>query len=259
MEIAHWINCDIDRVPRDAPRVYLGHETCIDQIPTLHDIIVISHQLRDANRQMTLVTPFLTEKGMERVCKLIESVSELLDCFEVVCNDWGLLHWLTECQIGEATIGRFLVGQATDPRLAAFDLPEKQLPYERSVLHANGTRVRLRYRRPTDALMSHLRDCALDIPEVLSFLRQLGVRRLEISNVMQGVQMRLASGWRVSLHLPEVPVTVARYHWRDSGTEWLHPTFPVALQQRDNIIYYRNSNKPRDLHSLRIDRLVHRV
>lgn len=259
MEIAHWLDSCTGSVPHDAQRIYLGHETCIDQIPPLQDMINTIHRLRDSDKQITLVTPFLTEKDMCRIYEMIEAISESLSGYEVVCNDWGLLQWLTESDFAEPIVGRLLVGQATDPRLAAFDLPERQLSYERFVLHADGTKVELRYRRPRDALLTHLGSCSIATPEVISFLHQLGIRRLEISNTLQGIHMTLDTGWNVTLHLPEVPIAIACHCWRDSGNQWLHSTFPVALYQRDNMVFYCNNDKPLNIDSLGIDRLVYRT
>ena len=259
MEIAYWAEGDSGRLPDNAGRVYWGHETCVERLLSAFDVDDFSIRLRDTDTRLTFVTPSLTDKEMSQVCRLVDTFSSSLGCFEVVCNDWGLLHWLTDRQSVEPTIGRFLVGQATDPRLAAFDMPDRQLPHERTVSHADGTLVALRYRRPPKSLMTHLRECAIDIPEVLSFLSRFGARRLEVSNVLQGIRLKLARGWRASLHLPEVPVAVARDAWSDEGNQWLHPTFPVRLHQRDNAVFFCNNGKQEDLPAQGIDRLVYRT
>ncbi len=258
MQIAYWPDSPTESVPRDAQRIYLGDEACIGRIPPLPEMISAVHRLRDSGMQITLVTPFLTENDLLRIGGMIEAISESLSGCEVVCNDWGLLQWLSESRIAEPILGRLLVGQATDPRLAAFDLPERQLAHQRWVLHADGTRVELRYRQPTDALMTHLRGCSHATPEVLSFLHEMGVRRFEVSNTLQGIDVTRDTRWNVTLHLPDVPVAIARHCWSDTGNQWLHATFPVALDQHDNMVSYRNDNKPLYLDALGIDRLVYR-
>lgn len=259
MEIAYWLDGFTASIPNDAQRIYLGHEACIDQIPPLEDMINAVNRWRDSDKQITLVTPLLTEEDMHRICEMIEAISDSLSGYEVVCNDWGLLHWLTESRFAEPTVGRLLVGQATDPRLAAFDLPERQLPHERFVLHADGTKCKLRYRRPTGALMTHLRSCSNATPAVLSFLHQLGVRRLEVSNTLQGIYITRDTRWNVTLHLSDVPIAIARHTWRDGGSQWLHSTFPVILSQHDNMLTYCNNDKPLYADALGIDRLVYRT
>ena len=257
MEIARWLRTCEESVPDDAQRIYLGHESCIDRMPSLKDMMETLQRLNDLDRHATLVTPFLTEKEMGAVCNRIESVAAAFGRCEVVCNDWGLLQWLTESDAAEPVVGRLLVGQATDPRLAAFDLAGRQLAHERMVRHADGTAVSLRYRRPSDALMTHLSSCAIETPAVLSFLKDLGVRRYEVSNLLQGLEIKPVRDWHVTLHLPEVPVAIARHGWRDRGSKWLHASFPLALCHRDNMVFYCNHRLPENIQGLGIDRFVY--
>jgi hypothetical protein len=258
MESAHWIESDARGLPVGNDRVYIGHETCFWRSPAVQDIERVAKMLRDAGRPMTLVTPFLTEAAFGATRRTIEAAAEVRGRIEVVCNDWGLLHWLAEQRIAEPVVGRWLGGQATDPRLAAMDQPERHVSHERTVLHADGTRVALRYRRPSSPLMEHLRRCAVDTPEVLVLLREMGVRRLEISNVLQGVHLALAPGWSASLYLPDVPVAVSRRDLPGDSSRWLHPSFPAELEQRDNVVGYNNGELPRGLPSQQIDRVVWR-
>lgn len=258
MEIAHWHESWTAVVSSVADRVYLGHESCADRIPSGRRLKDGLARLREAGKKITLVTPFLFESDFKRVAGAVEATSTGPNPLEVVCNDWGLLHWLAVCRAAEPVLGRLLAGQATDPRFAAFSSPEEQRPWERFVAHADGVAVSLRYRPPPDALAEHLRGCAACIPEVLAFLREMGVRRFEVSHPLQGLRLAPEPGWSVTLHLPEVPVAFTRRRWRGGGAKWLHPTFPVALRQRDNMVFYRNESQPPDPGSMGIDRFVHR-
>ena len=259
MEIVRWSSGGSPVFSADDPRVYWGCESDPDRAFDSRDLVEQARRLRDSGRQLTLVTPYLTETALDRVCRAIGELAEVVDALEVVCNDWGLVHWLAECRVAEPVIGRLLVGQAVDSRLAALDMPDRQRPHERLVRHADGALVQLRYRRPSQALTRHLRSLAIDTPGVLAFLRRLGVRRIEVSNALQGVEVRLDSGWNASLHLPEVPVAIARRPWRDGGRKWLHPTFPVALHHRGNMVFYRNPVLPPEESLARVDRVVYRT
>ena len=95
--------------------------------------------------------------------------------------------------------------------------------------------------------MKHLRSCSIAIPDVLSFLQDLGVGRFEVSNPLQGIYLTPANGWDVTLHLPEVLVAVARDKFGDGCKQWLHHSFPVELYQRDNMIFYNNSKVPANI------------
>jgi len=212
--------------------------------------------LRAKHRNITLITPFLTEDALSRMQEKILTISEHIRELEVVCSDWGLLQWLLESGRAEPIVGRLLVGQATDPRLSAFDEAGNRCAYERFIDNADGTRVALRYRRPTKALMANLRHCSIATEEMISFLLDLGIRRFEISNTLQGFDIPSISGMSVTLHVPEVPVAVARYAWKDRGSRWRHPSFPVDLCQRDNMVFYRNGEIPTHVESMGIDRIV---
>jgi hypothetical protein len=256
MEIAHWLNSSLNNVSAAGQRIYLGHESSSCHIPTFQEIQRILQPFRDSDRQITLVTPVLYEKEMGSICRLIEKTAIRYKKIEVVCNDWGLLQWLTESKVAEPIVGRLLVGQATDPRLAALDFPQRQQAYERSVYHADGTVANLRYKRPTKALMNHLRSCPLAIMNVLAFLQKMGVRRFEVSNCLQGIDVMPIPGWNVSLHLPIVPVAIARQCWENNGRKWRHYSFPVDLYQTDNMVFYYNDKIPESSDTTGIDRLV---
>lgn len=258
MEIAQWFLSPEDSAANEASRIYIGDETYMGPMLDCECLIKMLHNIRNSNRQVTLVTPFLTEDEMKRICSMIEAVTSRFDGIEVVCNDWGLLQWLTESHAAEPVVGRLLVGQATDPRLAALNCPESQRLHERLIHHADGTAVELRYRQPTDSLVNHLRSFSIAIPDVLTFLNDLGVRRFEISNLLQGIHLTLVHGWDVTLHLPEVLVAIARDHFHDGCKKWLHPSFPVQLYQRDNIIFYNNNEVPANIEELGVNRLVYR-
>ena len=259
MEKACWARTLDEAVASDAPRVYLGHESCPDLLPARQPLLDAVLRLRDAGRRITLVTPFVTERETVRIRALIESLSRSLGRYEVVCSDWGLLRWLAASRLAEPVVGRLLAGQATDPRLAALDQPARQRPHERIVHHADGTAVRLRYRRPTQALMTHLRGCSLDDAEVLPYLAGLGVGRFEVSNLLQGLRLSPPAGWKVTLHVPEVPLAIARRVWVEPGSQWLHPTFPVPLHRRENVLFYRHSRIPANAEASGIDRVVYQA
>jgi hypothetical protein len=106
--------------------------------------------------------------------------------------------------------------------------------------------------------MKHLRSPSIAIPDVLSFLYDLGVKRFEVSNLLQGIHQTPVPGWDVTLHLPEVLVAIARDQFGDGCKKWLHHSFPVQLCQRDNIVFYNNNEVPVNIEEFGVNRLVHR-
>ena len=95
LEKAVWVDW---RKPRklsaDAGRIYFGHETCQDALPSPSETADLVARFRDLNLGFTLVTPFVTEQGMAKVSDLVRCLSSEMDRFEIVCNDWGLLRKL---------------------------------------------------------------------------------------------------------------------------------------------------------------------
>jgi hypothetical protein len=259
MEIAHWLQEEsLEAISADATRFYVGHESCADRFPQTD---ILARSVRDLvarGKGVTLVIPPLTESDLCRIYVEVERAVKIAGNCEVVCNDWGVLQWLAESALAEPVAGRLLSGQATDPRLDGFDSPALQEAHERSVIHADGTIVDLHYRRPSHSLMKRLRGCPIATRDVLRFLQDFGVRRFEISNILQGISPASLEGWGLSLHIPRVPVAISRYPWKEAGRKWLHHSFQVELLHEDNMVFYLNSHLPEDLEALGVDRLVYR-
>ena len=133
MEIAHWTHSWTAIVEDNADRVYIGHDTSFDGFPSACDLIATAKRLDDRGKLFSLVAPPLMENEMIRLRDCLDTLSNRVNAFEVVCNDWGLLEWLTQSKAATPVLGRFLTGQATDPRLAALDWPGVQIPHERLV------------------------------------------------------------------------------------------------------------------------------
>ncbi|HEX7681869.1 MAG TPA: hypothetical protein VF713_27365 [Thermoanaerobaculia bacterium] len=150
--------------------------------------------------------------------------------------------------------------------------PAFQRPFERVVRHVDGTEAMLCHEMPSPALVRHLQRCSLDAPAAYELLFQYGVRRLEINNLLQGIDIEPPDGWHVSLHVPDVLVALARDCAAMPAPEnagawscrngcpppavWRHESVPVDLIQRANAVYYLNPSTPAFRKDLPIDRIV---
>jgi hypothetical protein len=258
-EVGYWIpSCAPMPLPSTVDRVYVGDEIRHDHIPVASGLIALLEHAKWTGKEVTLVTPGLSQEGLQCALRTIRAVTAACGAYEVVCNDWGLLWALAEGGTVIPVVGRLLAGQATDPRLAMMDDPARQQPYERTVLHADGTLVELRYRRPGGALMAHLRDCSIMMPDIVRVLRDRGIHRCEVSNPLQGIDLRPLPDWNVSLHMPEVVVAVMRGERFCGAEKWKHSSFPVELMRQNRSISYRNPLLPPHLDAMGIDRLVYR-
>jgi hypothetical protein len=273
MEIAHWLEWD-DCKGHGLPegRIYLGTETCQRLLPSREILVRSAADLKNAGRSFTFVIPFVGESAFRGLEALLGALEKTFPESEAVCNDWGVL-----CLVAEGTgltpvIGRLLVRQKTDPRLAMLDDKAYQESGERDVRHRDGTVARLKHLLPDPTLVESLEQVPLDGPDFPVFLKRYRVDRMEINNTLQGIRAR---GVKLGLHVPDVLVAVART-CRDfpesapsggdcsagscSGepTIRLYPGFPVPLYRKDNALFYLNAEYPAECDSLGIDRIIYR-
>jgi hypothetical protein len=252
-------------------RLYFGHETCERLLPAPEAACDWARAAGDRGYALTLVTPFLTNTGIERARRLIGCLAAVDARFEVVCSDWGLLHVLASEKTAVPVLGRLLVARPADPRLARMFHPAAG----REVTHLDGTACRLEYRAPTAEAAHHYRGSRLDDPDLIAWLATLGVRRAEVDHTPHGLELHPAPGFAYSLHTPEVLLAAMR---RCPGTgedlsarhacppgecatnpvPWIAPGFPVPLTRRQNALYYASPGLPENLAALPIDRIVTR-
>ena len=276
VETALWIDW---RQPltswQPGTRCYIGHETCWRRMPAARTALDIARIVADNGGRLSLVAPHLPGEVLSVVLRLVERLVSELEGVEVICSDWGLLNKVCSLRMGTPVVGRMLAGQSTDPRIARVCAPERGAA--RSIIHLDGTRCTLRRKVPTAELIEYYQRCWVDRTEVLAFLGDMGIRRCEISNTLQGVHLAGAAEWSFSLHMDEVPVAIMpccpdcgenfTYGQKAcegvclSGSgkpvEWQADLFPSVLFRRDNALFYRNKVVPLDLQHLPVDRLVY--
>ncbi|MDM8551218.1 hypothetical protein QUF72_14125 [Desulfobacterales bacterium HSG2] len=267
-----WRKEICDEISSD--RVYFGHETCEHILPCPQKACELAKMFADKGMEVTLITPFLTNKGFDNTCRLIDSLLGICSNPEVVCSDWGMLHYLCKNGICRPVIGRPLLAQHVDPRIKRMVKSKAQYGNTRQVMHVDGTSCLLKYKPPSSLLVGHLQQSWADKPSVISFFSKLNVRRCEISNIVQGLELAKHAGWSYSLHVPEVLVGIMRFcpgtgenfnlarvcdckaHIQDKVV-WHYPGFPTNLFRKENALYYSQHTMPKDLNSLPIDRIVH--
>jgi hypothetical protein len=235
-------------------RLYYGNEFCQHLIPSLDEIKQVSDFTRMRSLAFTLVTPFVTNEGLQALKPLLSYVVKHTASSEVVINDWGVLRMAKE-QFPSLTLvlGRLLTKQKRGPRL-----------------------LRLTRRMPPE-MIEHFRASNIDVPIVVDFLRQKGIERVELDNLLQGIS-RGKDVLRASLYVPYVFVTTTRYcisafcerqdHFSRDITacrkecsryifDLTHKNMPVPLMLKGNTQFFKNETLPDDFEALHIDRIVH--
>jgi hypothetical protein len=236
-------------------RLYFGVEFCQNVLPEEADLKVALRFAEDHNIDFTLVTPFVTDRGLKRVGQLLEQTRRWGRPFEVVVNDFGVLRLVNSmCRdtMPPVGLGRLQTKMKRGPRLP--DLGPSLPP--QAVDH---------FMRPN-----------ADYPPYARFLQKLGVRRLELDNPVQGL-VRKEALLPGSLYHPYVYVSTGRYcHFAgpddrqrplrkvtNCGQECLPHRFtlrnkemPVELLLRGATLFYRNDPLPDDLAAWGVNRLV---
>ena len=245
---------DLNYVTGEFSRLYFGIEFCQNLIPSQEDIKEILKFVFENKIELTFVTPYLTNKGMEKIKPLIIYLIDKKAESEVVINDWGLLKWLS-CEYPDTSLilGRLLNKQKRGPRI-----------------------LNLRNRVP-ESMFSHFQKSNVDSRIFRDFLKSKNVNRVELDNLLQGID-RPKESLKGSLYLPFAYVTTTRfclsnfclrndikalrsvYECNRSCQEHVfklqHKDMPIDLYLRGNTQFFKNDNVPEKLGLLNIDRLV---
>lgn len=123
---------------------------------------------------------------------------------------------------------------------------------------------------------AHFQRSNIDASHLTTFLKEMGVQRIELDNILQGIQRE--GGLQASLYYPYAYVSTTRLcllmngeqpnkNLRSIGTchkECLryditltHEDMPVPLHLKGNTQFFRNDKLPKDLAALNITRLVY--
>ena len=248
-KIAHikYINSQYDRL-------YFGNEFCQRLIPSIKDLETVKRLVLERRMGFTLVTSYVTNKGIELLKPVFEYVLVNFPEPEVVVNDWGVLRLVKrEFKSFNLNLGRLLTKQKRGPRI-----------------------LNIKDRVPP-GLIQHFKEVNMDTPVLSDFLANNGFKRIELDNLLQGIDRRNDS-LRGSLYFPFAYVTTTRFclsagceknknilrSMRDCDKECQkytfrlkHKTMPVDLLLKGNTKFFRNDVIPDSLKELNIDRIVH--
>ena len=180
-------------VPRRIRRLYVGDEFCLNRLPSVKEMDGFLGMARARNWPVTLLTPPLTDEGLEECVPLFSRLAEDDPGTEVVVNDWGALLFLKERYPGfRLATGRLLNKAFKDPRLLE---PE-------------------RFQQLSQEAADLLNGCTFDSLEFQEEMRRLGVKRLERDLLPYGsARVKSPEGLGVSVYFPFGYVTTGRVCW----------------------------------------------
>ena len=161
-------------------RMYFGQEFCEKALPSQKELdqgLALAEQL---GMKFTLVTPYVTEPGLEAVKGLLQQLMRVQPRAEVVANDWGVLQTIAEdCPTLTPVLGRLLNKLLRDPRMLTH------------------------LKKPEGETMARFCTCSLAGAPMQNLLDQYKVRRIELDLSPQGLDNHLSDwGYRSSLYLP---------------------------------------------------------
>lgn len=176
---------------RAAAGLHLGSETCARLLPSNETLRQVLDVAVSSGWPFALVTPAMVpEAALARVQSLL---GLLPDGTEVVANDWGVVRLLARRHPRlEPVLGRMLCGLRPDPRVPSI---------ARDIMGPDGA----------TALLADLAGPPVARESAVRLLLDLGVRRIELNPVAQGLPPEPPRGLRVTLHQPFAIVSATRY------------------------------------------------
>jgi len=232
----------------DWTHLYFGSEFCSWTFPDKKAILRAVETARAHQLAFCLVTPVVSEPFLPRLRDTLEAViPQLSGQDEIIASDLGTFKLVRQLSVDMKLVaGRTLSGQKRGPRILDLDLNADEADY---------------FRRGTWYQQ-----------EAVAFLREFGIARVELDNLLQGIAP-LPKGLVGSLHIPWAMVTSSRNcPVREAGLtgpcpggcgavmRLTTPQTKADLFQAGNTQFLENRILPENLPSLGIDRIVeHRV
>ena len=104
--------------PDSFGRIYVGDEFCLHRMPDPDGLDDFLRMAQVRSRAVTLLTPPVTDAGLERCAPLFDRLDDPHLETEVVVNDWGVLEFVRERHPTlPVSLGRLLNKGFKDPRL----------------------------------------------------------------------------------------------------------------------------------------------
>lgn len=239
-------------------RIYFGNEFCERLLPKLKDLAEILNFVLRNKLQFTFVTPYVTNKGLKILAELFAYIAKANPGCEVVFNDYGVLRILLKEYCGnlKPVMGRLLNKMKRGPRLMNFIsiLPE--------------------------ATVKYFRGSSLDTQALREFLLKNEIRRVELDNLLQGIELNLANyGISASLYVPYAYITTTRaclainceIHGKEDDVGVFpcerecqkyifylrNKIMPVPLIRKGNTVFLKNDKIPQNSEKIGVDRIVY--
>jgi hypothetical protein len=238
----------------DFTRIYFGQEFCERLLPPKADLEKIISFSLDKDVPLTLVTSYVTDKGLLKLEKLIELFAQKMSKAEIVFNDWGVFQFTHEnFPELKPVLGRLLNKQKRGPRIMNII---DQVPKETREYYTGAS---------------------LDVSATSGFLKKKGIMRVEFDNLLQGLDMTgLDNDIKRTLYMPYIFVSTTRFcltancDKEDKGVGVMpcqmeckkytfnltNPVMKTPLIRKGNTVFLVNENIPDVVSKGEVDRIV---
>jgi len=251
--------------PAGYDRLYFGSEFCEKLIPGQGELKRALAYAVKRELSFSLVTPYVTNKGMNELLPLFDALAASRVPCEVIINDWGVLRLVNrKYKSFYPVLGRLLTKQKRSPELQSllarmkkplpFCVVNKAFPGKKTIVFPK------ELPRSLDAYYKGSN--VSSVPIIQSFLAENRVKRIELDNTAQGLHLELnGNELSVSLYLPYVYITTTflcptagcvvhpQRHTRECRQECgkyffklRHKAMPKTLYLKGNSLFYKNSH-----------------
>jgi len=252
-------------------RIYWGVEFCQNLIPTLKDTKEILRFINKNSLNFTLVTPFVTEKGLKRLNEIFHWLKKQKVIPEIVVNDWGVLDCL-QSEFGnyfDLALGRLLVRQQRDPAMQR--VLQKQLPF--AVKRKDGKISIIIHKPPQRRYQEGIKASYINSSLMQGFLAKFGVKRIELNNLIQGLNLD-GLKFKKSIYTPFVNISTSRFCPMKSKLQKIYRIsvckrecqqyydilrnrgVPKIIYKRGNTTFYKNPLNMKSVLKNGIDRII---
>ena len=252
-------------------RIYWGVEFCQNLIPSIADTEEVLRFVKKNELKFSFVTPFVTERGLERLKRIFYWLNKKKISCEVVVNDWGVLEYLhTEFKgVFEPVFGRLMSRQVRDPAMKG--VLEKQPVF--AVKAKDGKISIIVHRPPNKKYQQGIKSSYINSNLFQGFLSKFGIKRMELNNLIQGLNLNGVK-FKKSIYTPFVHISTTRFCPMRTRKQKIYrinvcqkecqkyyevlrnKAIPKLIYKRGNTTFYKNPLDSNEIIKTDINRIV---